>query len=240
MTVLALHFLQISLMDGCQVHFVYEGETLAYQFPRAMVQENRELWYMDEGGLIQEICEEEQESQDEQPAIIEDCCACDEAKYELTFEGLWSRHMHPKDFPENEWLTSFSDIIGASHTVNFRMWEYGGYASEGVKEVAEKGKTKKLESELKTEIPHRKEIRLIIMKEQLISTPFEYAGPELSYFYADPPPPFVSEFSAMMESYLRYMSFSKERGIKIIANHCSKLCRCRVAVRGNRMYMPQK
>ncbi|KAF8771040.1 spondin-1-like [Argiope bruennichi] len=118
---------------------------------KGMVQENREVWFMDEGGLIQELCEEEQESQDEQPPIIEDCCACNEAKYELIFEGLWSRHTHPKDFPENEWLTSFSDIIGASHNVNFRMWEYGGYATEGVKEVAEKGKTKKLESELKTE-----------------------------------------------------------------------------------------
>ncbi|PRD38259.1 UNVERIFIED_CONTAM: Spondin-1 [Trichonephila clavipes] len=94
----------------------------------------------------------EQENQDEQPDIIEDCCACDEAKYELTFEGLWSRHTHPKDFPVNEWLTHFSDIIGASHTGDFRMWEYGGYASEGVKEVAERGITKRLESELKTEV----------------------------------------------------------------------------------------
>ncbi|XP_054716081.1 spondin-1-like [Uloborus diversus] len=118
---------------------------------KATVQENRELWYMDEGGLIRELCEEEQENQDEQPEIIEECCACDEAKYELTFEGIWSRHTHPKDFPTNEWLTHFSDIIGASHTGDFRMWEYGGIASEGVKEVAERGITKRLESELKTE-----------------------------------------------------------------------------------------
>ncbi|XP_035212991.1 spondin-1-like isoform X5 [Stegodyphus dumicola] len=118
---------------------------------KATVQESRDLWYMDEGGLIKELCEEEQENQDEQPEIIEDCCACDEAKYELTFEGLWSRHTHPKDFPTNEWLTHFSDIIGASHTGDFRMWQYGGNASDGVREVAERGITKKLESELKTE-----------------------------------------------------------------------------------------
>lgn len=41
---------------------------------------------------------------------MEECCACDEAKYELTFEGLWSRHTHPKDFPSNGWLTRFSDV----------------------------------------------------------------------------------------------------------------------------------
>lgn len=55
----------------------------------------------------------------------------------------------------DEWLTHFSDIIGASHTGDFRMWEYGGIASEGVKEVAERGITKRLESELKTEVSSR-------------------------------------------------------------------------------------
>lgn len=28
-----------------------------------------------------------------------DCCACDEAKYDLEFIGLWSRDTHPKDYP---------------------------------------------------------------------------------------------------------------------------------------------
>ena len=28
--------------------------------------------------------------------VVEPCCACDEAKYEVIFEGLWSRHTHPK------------------------------------------------------------------------------------------------------------------------------------------------
>lgn len=118
---------------------------------RATVVEQRDVWYMDEGGLTKELCEEERDNQDLQPELVEECCACDEAKYEVTFEGLWSRHTHPKDFPANEWLTHFSDIIGASHTADFRMWEYGGYASEGVRHVAERGATKKLESELKSE-----------------------------------------------------------------------------------------
>ena len=65
--------------------------------------------------------------------------------------GLWSKYTHPKKFPANFWLTHFSDIIGASHSSDFRMWEYGGYASEGVRQVAEFGVTKKLESELKAE-----------------------------------------------------------------------------------------
>lgn len=87
----------------------------------------------------------------EESEILDECCACDEAKYEVIFEGLWSKYTHPKDFPTNFWLTHFSDIIGASHSTDFRMWEYGGYASEGLQQAAELGVTKKLEAELKQE-----------------------------------------------------------------------------------------
>jgi hypothetical protein len=27
------------------------------------------------------------------------CCACDEAKFQMTFQGLWSKQTHPKDWP---------------------------------------------------------------------------------------------------------------------------------------------
>ena len=47
------------------------------------------------------------------------CCACDEAKYEAIFEGIWSRHTHPKDFPVDEWRTMFGELIGASHSANY-------------------------------------------------------------------------------------------------------------------------
>lgn len=84
---------------------------------RATVIEHRDIWYKDDGPLSKMFCEEEQDSVDVQPRIEKECCACQEAKYEVTFEGLWSRHTHPKDYPSNRWLTRFSDIIGASHTV---------------------------------------------------------------------------------------------------------------------------
>ncbi|XP_045137265.1 spondin-1-like isoform X2 [Portunus trituberculatus] len=126
---------------------------------RATVVEARDVWYMDDGGLTKELCEEEQDNPDTQPTIIDPCCACDEAKYEVTFEGLWSRHTHPKDFPNNEWLTHFSDIIGASHSKDYMVWEYGKEASDGLQQVAEWGSTRRLESELKRQSNH---IRTII------------------------------------------------------------------------------
>lgn len=146
---------------------------------RATVMQHRDVWFMDDGMLTKRMCEEEVDDINTQPSIVDPCCACDEAKYEvgvpapplasrinslpfffqLTFEGKWSRHTHPKDFPANSWRTRFSDIIGASHTIDYRFWQYGEMASEGLREVAEHGSTRTLESELKDQSEH---IRTII------------------------------------------------------------------------------
>ncbi|XP_016342390.1 spondin-1-like [Sinocyclocheilus anshuiensis] len=76
-----------------------------------------------------------------------DCCACGTAKYRVTFYGNWSEKLHPKDYPRraNHW----SALIGASHSKNYILWEYGGYASEGVKQVAELGSPVKMEEEIR-------------------------------------------------------------------------------------------
>uniref|UniRef100_A0A8C8G0K3 Spondin-1 n=1 Tax=Oncorhynchus tshawytscha TaxID=74940 RepID=A0A8C8G0K3_ONCTS len=76
-----------------------------------------------------------------------DCCACGTAKYRVTFYGNWSEKVHPKDYPRraNHW----SAIIGASHSKNYVLWEYGGYASEGIKKVAELGSPVSMEEEIR-------------------------------------------------------------------------------------------
>lgn len=71
---------------------------------------------------------------------------------QVTFEGLWSRNTHPKDFPSNGWLTRFSDVIGASHSKNYTFWKPGVYSSEGMRQLAENGNTRMLESELKAKV----------------------------------------------------------------------------------------
>ncbi|XP_026491257.2 spondin-1-like isoform X2 [Vanessa tameamea] len=94
-----------------------------------------------------------------QPPIIEPCCACDEAKYEITFEGLWSRNTHPREFPPESAHAHFGDVIGASHTAQYRVWQEGRVASTGVRRLADDGTTIALEKELKAESDH---IRTII------------------------------------------------------------------------------
>ncbi|VVD03423.1 unnamed protein product [Leptidea sinapis] len=91
--------------------------------------------------------------------IVEPCCACDEAKYEVTFEGLWSRNIHPRDFPPETERAHFSDVIGASHTAQYRVWQEGRTATAGLKRLADDGSATTLEKELKSESEH---IRTII------------------------------------------------------------------------------
>lgn len=61
---------------------------------RSTVIEHRDVWFMDDGALSKTLCEDEADASDIEPFIINECKACDEAKYELTFEGLWSRQRY--------------------------------------------------------------------------------------------------------------------------------------------------
>ncbi|XP_071452717.1 spondin-1 [Hetaerina americana] len=131
---------------------------------RAMVYENANSWFMDDGALSRELCELDEEDDEDDPTAdelgpVKECCACDEAKYQLIFEGLWSNATHPRDFPFSLWLTHFSDVIGASHDGNFTLWEEGGLASAGLRQVAEWGSVRTIEGELRAK---RKYLRTII------------------------------------------------------------------------------
>lgn len=71
---------------------------------------------------------------------------------QLVFEGLWSSNETTKK-------ASFSDVIGASHSTNFNLWNYGRLASDGIRALMKKGSPLMLESELKDQSEH---IRTII------------------------------------------------------------------------------
>ncbi|XP_039605718.1 spondin-1 [Polypterus senegalus] len=114
---------------------------------KASIVQKRIIYFQDEGSLTKKLCEKEPSLEGTTEKPILDCCACGTAKYRLTFYGNWSEKVHPKDYPRraNHW----SAIIGASHSKNYVLWEYGGYASEGVKQVAELGSPVKMEEEIR-------------------------------------------------------------------------------------------
>ncbi|KAF2905119.1 hypothetical protein ILUMI_01056 [Ignelater luminosus] len=122
---------------------------------RAMVLEDASHWYADDGELSKTVCEQ---TDKDKKFDQEDCCACDEAKYSLIFEGIWSNKTHPKDFPFSLWLTHFSDVIGATHERNFSFWGEGHIATEGFRSLAEWGSVRLMESELKAQAKYLRTI----------------------------------------------------------------------------------
>ncbi|XP_022829303.1 spondin-1 [Spodoptera litura] len=110
---------------------------------KAMVYENASRWFAEDGQLTRRVCEDTS-------LQSSDCCACDDAKYRMVFEGLWSPQTHPKDFPvQAMWLTHFSDVIGATHPKNFKFWGEGEIATDGFRSLAEWGSVGLLEAELR-------------------------------------------------------------------------------------------
>ncbi|RUS83611.1 hypothetical protein EGW08_008630, partial [Elysia chlorotica] len=127
----------------------------------ATVIEHSDKWYKDEGMLHKVICEESTQ-RDSASAVPSDqsaqqapsqneCCACGKAVYDVVFQGSWSRNTHPKGFPDekDEFLLHWSNLVGASHSSDYRIWEYGQFSSRGVKEVCEYGSARTILNELK-------------------------------------------------------------------------------------------
>ena len=68
----------------------------------------------------------------------------DTARYRVTFDATWSALTHPLDFPA---VPHFSGLIGVVHTPNVTFWQEGAIASDGIKNMAEKGWKVTLEEE---------------------------------------------------------------------------------------------
>lgn len=113
----------------------------------AMVLENNVRWYAEDGALTKTFCEVG--PKEVEVLEVDECCACDEAKYSLTMEGIWSNVTHPKDFPFSAWLTHFSDVIGASHVPGFSFWGKDHIATDGFRQLAEWGSASGVEAELR-------------------------------------------------------------------------------------------
>ncbi|XP_034475686.1 spondin-1 [Drosophila innubila] len=128
---------------------------------KAAVAQHRDVWFIDDGFLTKRICAEEIDELNSQTPSLQNCCACDEAKYEIVLERKWTRNTHAKDFPPEAWRTRIGEIIGASHSYSYRYWAYGQRASLGVQELAEHGATRTLEQEIR-ENTQNGEVRTII------------------------------------------------------------------------------
>lgn len=80
------------------------------------------------------------------------------AQYRLTFTAFWSEETHPVDFPSNP---HFSGLIGMVHNEEASLFREGEFASEGIKEMAEKGKKEPLDQEIGNLVANNKALHLI-------------------------------------------------------------------------------
>lgn len=51
---------------------------------RATIRESSDTWYMDDETLTKLFCEDEQDTAEKPSSIVDHCCACEEAKYEVS------------------------------------------------------------------------------------------------------------------------------------------------------------
>ncbi|MEM7386819.1 MAG: spondin domain-containing protein, partial [Verrucomicrobiota bacterium] len=67
------------------------------------------------------------------------------ATYEVTFDATWSAGTHPTNFISS---AHFSGLIGATHSSAVTLWEPGGMATPGIRNMAETGSKNPLQSEI--------------------------------------------------------------------------------------------
>eukprot|EP00057_Strongylocentrotus_purpuratus_P033502 XP_791634.3 PREDICTED: spondin-1 [Strongylocentrotus purpuratus] len=178
---------------------------------RAGVIQKKTVWFAEDGDLTLQLCERESTGSGPAPPPTLDphaCCAPphEEAKYRFTFVSTWTPQTHPRQYPTgngNHW----SDLIGASHGSDYTIWEYGQYASYGIKMVAEWGSPYRLEREIKEEGDN---VKTVIFSRGL----FPAYGPRLrnmtSYFKTDSQRNLVSAVSMMGPSPDWCVGISKE------------------------------
>ena len=75
--------------------------------------------------------------------------APESATYRVTFDATWSPDTHPLDIPGS---AHFSRLIGANHSDRVTFWREGRLASQGIREMAEFGRTNPLDAEIRAAI----------------------------------------------------------------------------------------
>jgi hypothetical protein len=66
-------------------------------------------------------------------------------RYDVVFHSPWSAATHPVDYPSD---SHFSRLVGGTHGPGVSFWRDGERASQGIKDMAERGRTSPLDQEI--------------------------------------------------------------------------------------------
>jgi hypothetical protein len=81
------------------------------------------------------------------------------ARYRVVFDSTWTAATHPQDAPGNP---HFSPPIGATHNASVAFWRDGALASDGIRLMAEQGRTSPLDDEIRAAIAAGKAQHLFV------------------------------------------------------------------------------
>ncbi|XP_014831895.1 PREDICTED: spondin-2 [Poecilia mexicana] len=84
------------------------------------------------------------------PTDVPMCTASETAHYSLTFTGKWTQAAFPKQYPVYRPPAQWSNLIGVTHSSDYHMWQSNEFASNGVREFAEKGEAWTIMKEVET------------------------------------------------------------------------------------------
>ncbi|XP_063832618.1 spondin-2-like isoform X2 [Ostrinia nubilalis] len=130
---------------------------------RAMVAENEEVWYMDDPDLIILLQKDNRAPIDSPPTTpLISCGLCSEARYEVIFNGKWSRVSHPQHYPSKPDDNGYTHMVGASHANDYDLWQQGQEATEGLKRLVEDADTVELEREIVEKMSEKSGTRTLI------------------------------------------------------------------------------
>ncbi|XP_015283349.1 PREDICTED: spondin-2 [Gekko japonicus] len=69
------------------------------------------------------------------------CTAEELAKYSIVFTGKWSQVAFPKQYPLYRPPAQWSPLLGVVHSSDYNMWGKDEFASNGMRDFAERGET---------------------------------------------------------------------------------------------------
>jgi hypothetical protein len=75
--------------------------------------------------------------------------AASTARYTVRFDATWTSTSHPLDYPAS---AHWSPLVGGTHDGSVQFWQAGQLASVGIKDMAERGLTAPLASEVQAQI----------------------------------------------------------------------------------------
>lgn len=77
------------LKDGINVIWTAPRTGSGCVIFRVTIVERDDAWYMDDDTLTKLFCEDEQDTAEKPSSIVDRCCACDEAKYEVSHFNIY-------------------------------------------------------------------------------------------------------------------------------------------------------